>query len=362
MLGEELRLLYVAMTRARDTLLVSGSISSSQGDRLWQPVRASALRSWPRRVPTRIGSVRGSRRIAALPRQGLATARMTWCGGRYTTTPAWWSPPTPPRRPSPPCQGGLSGLGSARAAPALGLSLSGRHAPPAKAAVTALRRGAGDQDQEAASLFGGQPTRPSPAKAPAPTQPPRARRSGGKPGATAAALAGQAHHAFLELVPLAAAGAAPEMRRAAKRLQEQGLLAEEDVGLLDFGGLAAFWQSDLGGKIRGQAQFVRRGLAFTARFSPQEIAAITGEPLVPGLEDEFIVVQGVADLAVVLPAEIWLVDFKTDAVEPSGLDERARLYAPQVKLYARALSQIYRRPVSAAWLYFLQARTAVPVQ
>jgi ATP-dependent exoDNAse (exonuclease V) beta subunit len=65
---------------------------------------------------------------------------------------------------------------------------------------------------------------------------------------------------------------------------------------------------------------------------------------------------------VVLPGEIWLVDFKTDAAGPGDLAARVRLYAPQVKLYARALSQIYRRPVSAAWLYFLSARTAVPVE
>ncbi len=363
MLGEELRLLYVAMTRARDTLLVSGSISSSQGDRLWQPVGelGPAKLASARSYADWLGWWFASNCGAAAP--GTRHGQNDLVRWEIHDDTSLVEPADAASAAEPALPGADSRAWEALerrllwAYPFLAATLR-----PAKAAVTALRRGAGDQDQEAASLFGGQPTRPSPAKAPAPTQPPRARRSGGKPGATAAALAGQAHHAFLELVPLAAAGAAPEMRRAAKRLQEQGLLAEEDVGLLDFGGLAAFWQSDLGGKIRGQAQFVRRELAFTARFSPQEIAAITGEPLVPGLEDEFIVVQGVADLAVVLPAEIWLVDFKTDAVEPSGLDERARLYAPQVKLYARALSQIYRRPVSAAWLYFLQARTAVPVQ
>jgi hypothetical protein len=34
----------------------------------------------------------------------------------------------------------------------------------------------------------------------------------------------------------------------------------------------------------------------------------------PGLEAEFVVVQGVADLVVLLPEEIWLVDFKTDEI------------------------------------------------
>jgi ATP-dependent exoDNAse (exonuclease V) beta subunit len=59
---------------------------------------------------------------------------------------------------------------------------------------------------------------------------------------------------------------------------------------------------------------------------------------------------------------LWVVDFKTDAVGPDELPLKARLYAPQLRLYARALAQTYRRPVTAAWLYFLARHTAVPVE
>ena len=44
----------------------------------------------------------------------------------------------------------------------------------------------------------------------------------------------------------------------------------------------------------------------------------------PALEDEFVVVQGVADLVVVLPGEIWLVDFKTDELKSGELTGRRR--------------------------------------
>ena len=70
-------------------------------------------------------------------------------------------------------------------------------------------------------------------------------------------------------------------------------------------------------------------------------------------------VQGVADLVVLLPEEIWLVDFKTDAVRPDELPEKKRLYAPQLKLYTQALGKIYSRPVTARWLHFLAARKTV---
>jgi ATP-dependent helicase/nuclease subunit A len=95
------------------------------------------------------------------------------------------------------------------------------------------------------------------------------------------------------------------------------------------------------------------------RLSEQELLALTGETAVKNLEEEFVVVQGVADLVVLMPQELWLLDFKTDRVQPEEISERAKSYEPQIKLYAAALSRIYRRPVTNAWLYFLSCREAV---
>jgi ATP-dependent exoDNAse (exonuclease V) beta subunit len=73
-------------------------------------------------------------------------------------------------------------------------------------------------------------------------------------------------------------------------------------------------------------------------------------------------VQGVADLVVMLPQEIWLVDFKTDEIKPGELTERKRHYEPQLKLYAGALSRIYSRPVTNCWLHFLAARQTANIK
>ena len=107
---------------------------------------------------------------------------------------------------------------------------------------------------------------------------------------------------------------------------------------------------------------MKRELPFTAKFSPAELVAEnhrvrrTAEA---GLENEFVVVQGVADLVVLLPEEIWLVDFKTDQVRADELPEKTKFYEPQLKLYARALAKIYSRPVTNSWLHFLSARKTV---
>ena len=71
---------------------------------------------------------------------------------------------------------------------------------------------------------------------------------------------------------------------------------------------------------------------------------------------EFVVVQGVADLVVLGSEEIWLIDFKTDAVKEREVGAKVEEYRAQIELYARALSGIYRRPVRRRGLYFLAAR------
>jgi ATP-dependent helicase/nuclease subunit A len=125
---------------------------------------------------------------------------------------------------------------------------------------------------------------------------------------------------------------------------------------LDLGGLAAFWNSPLGKTIQANAANVWRELPFTARFNPVEIEEITGRKAEAGLEDEFIVVQGVADLVVLRPDEIWLVDFKTDDVRADDLAGKIKAYAPQLKLYAAALEKIFARKVTVRALHFLAAR------
>jgi ATP-dependent helicase/nuclease subunit A len=212
----------------------------------------------------------------------------------------------------------------------------------AKSSVTALRRQAEDElDDEAEQIY---PVRR------------------GVRAKLSAADTGTAHHKFLQWVALKNAGELATLESEAKRLETAKILSADERGVLDLQAVAAFWNSDAGRKIRQQASNVRRELAFTAKFSPQELVKITGAKAVAGLEGEFIVVQGVADLVVILPKEIWLVDFKTDDVRAADLSAKVKTYAPQLKLYASALAKIYSRPVTNCWLHFLSAQQTVAVE
>jgi ATP-dependent helicase/nuclease subunit A len=231
----------------------------------------------------------------------------------------------------------------------------------AKSSVTELRRAAEELDEEAEPVFSFQFSAKRLARtlAPAAQNPHSALRT----PHLSASETGTAHHKFLQHFALGNANSIAALETEARRLEREKILSADERAVLDLDALAKFWDSLPGRKIRAQSpDSVRRELAFTARFSPAELAEITGAKAEAGLENEFVVVQGVADLVVLLPEEIWLVDFKTDQVRADELAEKAKIYAPQMKLYARALAKIYSRPVTNGWLHFLAVRKTVDVE
>jgi len=354
LLGEELRLLYVAMTRARDKLILTGSMSRKR----WDTLSAT----WPQITPRALLEARSCAdwlRLWLAQTQNGAGKLFAWrelddetLGGDPAETEV--APDAP--QPAPPLDDAT--LEKLRAKLAWEYSFEPATHRAAKTSVTALRRQAAeDIEDEAEKLF----------------VPRRARTARPKPaGKLSAADIGTAHHKFLQHIVLARAGSQAGLQAEAQRLMGARLLTEDEAAALDLVALEKFWQSEVGQKIRTQSPHVRRELPFTARFAPQELDAIIrgvkptpGRSSLPdsseGQSEEFVVVQGVADLVVLQPDEIWLLDFKTDELTLDEVAAKTEFYAPQLQLYARALRGIYARPVTNAWLHFLACGETAPV-
>jgi ATP-dependent helicase/nuclease subunit A len=180
-------------------------------------------------------------------------------------------------------------------------------------------------------------------------------------GTLSAAEVGSAHHAFLEQVDLGRVSTLDGLREEAARLRRENRLTLEESECLDLEALAAFWQSEPGCQLLDRRTALRRELAFTARLEGEELARLGAAEFAGAGAGEFVVVQGVVDLAAILPEEIWLLDFKTDHFPARELDEKIRLYRPQIQLYAAALGRIHRRPVTRRWLHFLAHRHTASV-
>lgn len=349
--GEELRLLYVALTRARDTLILSGSLSTKKWESFFQNdsplaardiLAATSYLDWlglwfkARGAESKVEmaaqgelpllrwriaddlELAGLPAITSLPKISVATA-FNETTARELAAVVDWKYPFP--------------------------AATSR---PAKTSVTVLRRQAGELDEEAAQEFR------------APFHFARSRAGNLKPQLNAADT-GLAHHKFLEHFSFEKASDLKFFALEATRLEKENYLSAEEAAALDLEALADFWASSYGKKIRAHPALVRRELPFTAAFKPNEVDGVFKRESPADLNGETIIIQGVADLVVLQPKEIWLVDFKTDAVNVKELSEKIEYYAPQLKLYARALEKIYGRPVTGCWLHFLAVRKTVEV-
>jgi ATP-dependent helicase/nuclease subunit A len=354
--GEELRLLYVAMTRARDTLILSSAVT----ERKWQTLWTKPDTVTPREI---LAEKCCADWLGLWFAQHAKNANAGTIGGELPYL-RWQiigddepaeecdEPVLAENRPG--SRGRLPhqlNTLDQRTKQKLRTALSWKYGfnaatkQAAKSSVTALRRLAAEEsDDEAGPMF-------------APRQFTRA--TGQAPGKLSATETGSAHHKFLQHLALENANDVAALKSEAARLKREKVLSADECPALDLEAVAAFWQSDPGRRIRANAADVRRELAFTAKFSPRELAEIIGTKPELGLENEFVVVQGVADLVVLLPEEIWLVDFKTDEVRVDELPSKIKLYTPQLKLYARALAGIYSRAVTACWLHFLSQNRSV---
>lgn len=133
-----------------------------------------------------------------------------------------------------------------------------------------------------------------------------------------------------------------------------GKLTEEQAGAVDIKALEGFLNSSLADEIR-KAEQVLREYRFTLLVSAQEYA-----PAAP--KDDFILLQGVADCCFYSPDGLTIVDFKTDHVyHYDDINTRAEHYRPQLNAYSLALSRVLQRPVHRKILYFLSPGKMIEV-
>lgn len=154
---------------------------------------------------------------------------------------------------------------------------------------------------------------------------------------------GNATHAVMQYIRFAACESTEAVEQEIRRLIDDRYITAEQGTMVNCGQIAGFFATELGKKLRKDPNVLRE-----FKFSILD----SGENFDPQLQGEQILLQGVVDCALLEPDGITVVDFKTDRVTEATLAEKVRFYRPQVQAYADALEKIYRRPVKDALLYF----------
>ena len=163
---------------------------------------------------------------------------------------------------------------------------------------------------------------------------------------------GSAIHAALQYLRYENCGSAEAVRQEVQRLVEQKFLTEEQGNLVNCGKIAAFFDTEIGKILRSGVPHLRE-----FKFSILDDGRHYGE----GLEGEQVLLQGVVDCALLEEDGITVVDFKTDHVTEETVSAAAERYRPQVQTYGEALSRIYEMPIKAQYLYFFKLDRFVEV-
>lgn len=160
-------------------------------------------------------------------------------------------------------------------------------------------------------------------------------------GGLTAAQRGTALHKFLQFSDYKSAANNPRAER--DRLVSMGFLSEQEGKSLDFTRVKSFFTSDLGKQILS-AENVWREYKF-AKLVPASRYA----PDIEKAENEEVLIQGIADCIFEHDGKLVIVDYKTDRVETP--EELVSRYKHQMEVYCEALSECLGMAVEKTVLY-----------
>ncbi|MBL7214792.1 MAG: UvrD-helicase domain-containing protein [Phycisphaerae bacterium] len=169
-------------------------------------------------------------------------------------------------------------------------------------------------------------------------------------GADALSL-GSAVHLIVEHIDLSRAVDAASLEKTIADLVKKQLLNDAMTKQIDVSGILSFFNSDLGQLAQTAGNNVLREWPFTYALDAVNASAKT--------TGEIIVLQGIVDMIIPTENGLVIVDFKTDRVDEETMKQRAEQYAEQLRSYGRAAGDILNQPVRSAWLYFLTPQKAV---
>ena len=136
------------------------------------------------------------------------------------------------------------------------------------------------------------------------------------------------------------------VRAQIEAMRAQRKLTDEQAKAADVHAIVRFLWSDLAARIR-KSEEVEREYRFSLLRPVRDFSSLDA--------DDSVLLQGVVDCFFEEDGELVVVDFKTDHVSCAQLDERAEHYRPQLEAYSMALTRVMGKKVKEKVLYFFSA-------
>lgn len=160
---------------------------------------------------------------------------------------------------------------------------------------------------------------------------------------------GTAVHTVMQFIDISRI---PDIDVELQRLVTQQFITPEQAAATDRTALAKFFGSDLFARILRSSD-VRREMRFIS-----EVPAGRIQPdLSDAVKDTPVIIQGAVDLCFAEDDGIVVVDFKTDRVE--NANELKTAYSEQLEIYSKACEKIFARPIKQKIIYSFALSEAI---
>ena len=159
------------------------------------------------------------------------------------------------------------------------------------------------------------------------------------------AARGTAYHRVMECLDYAEADTEEQLRAQLKRLLESQKMTEQEAECIRIRDIRRFVESGLGQRMKKAA--MKKHLYREQPFVIQRSASMLDD----GWKNETVLVQGIIDAYFMEEEEIVLVDYKTDRVKRGQEQKLIDLYHVQLEDYARALERMTGKRVKEKIIY-----------
>ena len=368
-LSEELRVLYVALTRAKEKLILSGAVKNLEKQAVkWLGIAGQREKEFLLQRLT-AGSSFLDYIVPALVRHpdgreffgadGVILQDDTWSGARFAirTYRAPELAMTEVKRQKGNLEKKAWLLSQASVvhnreireelerAAGYSYPYEAQMGIPVKLTISELKKAEQELDTDAGSLI------------PEETEPVVPRFISRQEPVTGAAR-GTLYHRVLKGLPLHEVRTGEEVSRYIRSRIEAGRLPRQAAGLVRAEDIAAFLATDLARRMREADRSGRlyREQPFVLGLSAAECGYETGDP------GQQLMIQGIIDVYFEEEDGLVLLDYKTDYIPKDKEEILRERYGTQLALYEKALRQLTRRPVKECFLYSFALRKLISMR
>ncbi len=326
MLSEEMRVLYVAMTRAKERLYIScaskdpETLAAKLRENLSSPMEPEILKSHPSMAHWLISA-------ALIENGGLFKLRIETPSLDVASAEAENAIPIPQINP-------INGAALAELYKVMSWHYSFENSVrlPSKLTATSIPRD--DEDADGEKII---KNRSYSFRLPD--------FAGGERPLTGSER-GTATHIVMQFIDFDKTGTLSDIESEVERIKSLGQLTDRQAMAVDRFSILGFFKSDTGKRIISADRVHRE-----KRFSLLCPAGV----FFPGGGNESVLLQGVVDCCIEENGVLTIIDYKTDSVTQETLSDATEHYRKQLLAYAYAMSRMMRKPVASCLLCFLRA-------